>query len=128
LREGLIAPTTAIEAGRMAGSLDVSTMQMLDLVKKHRIMPTEIMQIKRQIADGIDVQFKKIPEILDKIRKEYTTRTVTFDVSVYRPFYDKCNASKMRLDEYLNLALGFVLEHRREFDDFVILKIKEVSA
>jgi ParB/RepB/Spo0J family partition protein len=123
LREGLIAPGTAVEAGRLATPLNVSTMQMLDAVKQYRMSPTEITVIRRQITDGEDVEFGKLPEILKRIRKEYSTRNVTFDVSTYRPFLDKCRTSKMRFNEYLSLALGFVLEHRGEFDKYVVSKI-----
>lgn len=127
LREGLLAPSVAAEAGWLAGQLNVSAMQMLDVVRQNRVSRPELDIVKKQIRNGVNVKFERLPELISLIRREFLWRSIAFDVSIYRRFFDKCKQKKMRFDDYLSFAMEFVLERRGEFDDYVATKVKEAS-
>jgi ParB/RepB/Spo0J family partition protein len=123
LRKDLIAPTTALEAAYVARKIKAPPYEVLRLTKENRWTNTELCAAIHRITDGESVTLENLPEVITKFRQGTTNRQCVFEVPSYQNFLKSSKSLKVRFDDYLNLAIQFVLTKNEEFKQFVISEL-----
>jgi hypothetical protein len=75
------------------------------------------------MTDGESVTLENLPEVITKFRQGTTNRLCVFEVPSYQNFLKSSKSLKVRFDDYLNLAIQFVLTKNEEFKQFVISEL-----
>ncbi|RLI77533.1 hypothetical protein DRP04_11275 [Archaeoglobales archaeon] len=124
LRKGLIPPTTALEAAKIAKLIGAKPEKVLELIIKNNWPRKKLEELKRAIQKG---EIEVNPENMEQVISDFIRNLASYgNLYIERELYQKAAAQakrmKIRFPEFVNLALKFSMNHLEEFKKFVALE------
>ena len=125
LRRGLVTPSLAISAARLARKVNINASAMLKMAIDNHWAIDHVDYLLRLAKQKRTLTLENLPELIQEFRNKTATALITFEANLWQMILKRSKESKIRCDDYVNFLVEFAFSKPTELNHFIQERIRK---